>query len=406
MAEVIVIGGGPSGMMAAIAASKNNRVTLIEKNEKLGKKLYITGKGRCNLTNSKDISEFFNFIPRNSNFMYSSFYDFTNQDLMEFFSSRKVSLKTERGDRVFPVSDKSSDIIKALRDELIKNNVNILLNTRVKDILKNNNTIKALVLDDNSVINGDYFILCTGGKSYPQTGSTGDGYDFAKKLGHTIINIVPSIVPLEVEEEWVKELQGLALKNVLVKLKNKKNKVIFQELGELLFTHFGISGPLVLTVSSLEDEKEDLILSINMKPALSIEELNKRIQKDFLKNTNKMLKNSLNDLLPRGMIDIFIKLSKVDGDKKVDEITKDERNRLASLMENIELHIKNLRPISEAIITRGGINTKEIDPSTMKSKKISNLYFAGEVIDVDGVTGGFNLQIAFSTGFLAGKLNK
>jgi len=406
MAKVIVIGGGPAGMMAAIAASANNDVILIEKNEKLGKKLFITGKGRCNVTNAEDISDFFDKIPTNPNFLYSSLYTFSNTDVMNFFENNGVKLKIERGDRVFPKSDKSSDIIKALEKSLKNNNVHIMLNSNVKEFIVNDNLITAVVLSNNNVIKGDCFILCTGGMSYPQTGSTGDGFKFSKKLGHNVITPISALVPIEVKEDWIKDLQGLSLKNVEIKVTNRNNKLLYKDFGEMLFTHYGISGPIVLSASSVINkyiDKMELKVIINIKPALSSGDLDKRIQKDFLKYINKDFKNSLCDLLPKKIIDTVILLSKIDPNKKVNLITKEERRSLLYVIQNFTLHIKGFRPIEEAIITKGGIDIKEINPSTLKSKIIKNLYFAGEIIDVDAFTGGFNLQIAFSTGYLAGK---
>ncbi|GAA0780544.1 NAD(P)/FAD-dependent oxidoreductase [Hathewaya limosa] len=401
--KVIIIGGGPAGMMAAIAASKSNSVILIEKNEKLGKKLFITGKGRCNVTNNKDISEFFDYIPCNPNFLYSSFYTFTNENVKEFFEGCGVKLKVERGDRIFPESDKSSDIIKALQNKLYENKVKVMLNTKVSDIIREGDVITGLKLEDGSIIKGDHYIICTGGASYPQTGSTGDGYDFSKELGHTVTNIKPSLVPMVAKEEWIKELQGLSLKNIEIKFMQNK-KVVYKEFGEMLFTHFGISGPVVLSASAKipEGKIKDMKAFINLKPALSEEELDKRLQKDFKKYTNKDFKNCLGDLLPSKLIDIIIELSNIDSHKKVNLITKEERKRLGELISNFELNITGYRPIAEAIITSGGVKTKEIDPSTMKSKVIENLSFAGELIDIHGFTGGYNLQIAFSTGYVAG----
>lgn len=401
MGKVIIIGGGPSGMMAAIAASKENEVILLERNEKLGKKLFISGKGRCNVTNSKDISEFFDYIPVNSNFLYSALYTYTNSDTINFFESHGVKLKTERGDRVFPCSDKSSDIISCLQDQLMKNGVQIKYNSRVKKFLHNNKHIQGVVLDNDSVIYGDHFILCTGGMSYPITGSTGDGYNISKELGHTIVKPVPSLVPLEIKENWVKELQGLSLKNVEINLYNK-NKLIFNDFGEMLFTHFGISGPIVLSASCAIKNCSNITCKINLKPALSPDELDKRIQADFSKYINKAFKNSLNELLPQKLIPVIVSLSNIDPDKKVNSITKEERLNLVNVLQNLTMTVKGFRPIEEAIVTSGGIDVKEIDPSTMKSKLINNLYFAGELIDIDAYTGGFNIQLAFSTGYLAG----
>lgn len=402
MNTVVVIGGGPAGMMAAITAADKFNTVLIEKNDKLGRKMFISGKGRCNITNAKDISEFFDFIPGNPHFLYSSLYSFTNEDTMNFFNKLGVRLKTERGDRVFPESDKSSDIISAMEKELRKKSVNIRLNSKVKNFIYEDNTIKAVQLDDNSVIKGDYFILCTGGMSYPQTGSSGEGYNFAKELGHNITELKPSLVPITVKEEWIKELQGLSLKNVELSIVNEKNKVLFKEFGEMLFTHFGISGPISLSGSRVVNKEDNLKAVINLKPALTTEELDKRIQKDFIKYTNKDFKNSLDDLLPKKMIDVVIRISEIDPNKKVNLITREERQNLVNLLRNFTLEIKGLRPIAEAIVTAGGINVKEIDPSTMQSKICKNLYLAGEIIDVDAYTGGFNIQIALSTGYLAG----
>jgi predicted Rossmann fold flavoprotein len=405
MAIVIVIGAGAAGMMAALSAaeSKDNKVYLLERNEKLGKKLFITGKGRCNITNNKDISEYFEYIPGNPHFLYSALYSYTNIDTINFFEGLGVKLKVERGDRVFPESDKSSDIINGFSTELRNKGVKVLLNSRVKDLQVINDEIQGIILSDNTVLKGDYFILCTGGLSYPLTGSTGDGYVFAKKLGHTIIKPLPSLVPIVVKDTWISELQGLSLKNVELRIKESNGKILFKDFGEMIFTHFGISGPIVLSSSRVVNSKNNLSAVIDLKPALTFEELDKRIQRDFNKYINKDFKNSLNELLPQKLIEIIIKLSGIDENKKVNMITKEERKILIDLMKNLELHIQGLRPIEEAIITAGGIDTKEIDPSTMRSKIYPNLFFAGELVDVDAVTGGFNLQIAISTGYLAGK---
>lgn len=402
MKKVVVIGGGPAGMMAAIYAAEKYQVTLIEKNNKLGKKLFITGKGRCNITNNKDISEFFDYIPVNSNFLYSSLYSFTNENTKEFFQRLGVELKVERGDRLFPKSDKSSDIIKAFEKELQSKNVKTMLDSCVKKIVTQDKKIIKVILQDNKEINGDYFILASGGLSYPQTGSTGEVLSFAEELGHNIITPHPSLVPIEVKEAWIKELQGLSLKNVSFSIKDEKGKVLYKDFGEMLFTHFGISGPIVLSGSGTINKRSNLKAVINLKPALSEEELDKRIQKDFDKYNNKDFKNSLNDLLPQKLIEKIVQLSGIDENKKVNSITREERKTLVHLLQNFELSIKGLRPIAEAIITSGGINVKEIDPSSMKSKIIDNLYFAGEMIDVDAYTGGFNIQIALSTGYIAG----
>jgi predicted Rossmann fold flavoprotein len=402
MAKVVVIGGGPAGMMAAIAAANDHKTILIEKNEKIGKKLFITGKGRCNITNAKDISEFFDYIPGNPHFLYSSLYSFTNEDTMNFLKNLGVNLKVERGGRVFPESDKSSDIIKAFEKEILNRNISIELNSKVKEVIYNNNIIEAVKLEDNRLIQGNYFIICTGGLSYPQTGCSGEGHKFAKTLGHTITKIRPFLVPIELKEDFIKELQGLSLKNVELSIVDSKDKILYKEFGEMLFTHFGISGPLVLSGSRAVTEENGLKAIINLKPSLSSTELDKRIQKDFIKYINKDFKNSLDDLLPKKLIEIVIKLSEIDPNKKVNLVTKDERKKLVNLLQNFTLAIKGLRPISEAIVTAGGVNIKEIDPSTMQSKIIKNLYFAGEVMDVDAYTGGYNIQIALSTGYLAG----
>ncbi len=403
MSTVIVIGGGPAGMMAAISASKKHKTILVEKNEKLGKKLYITGKGRCNVTNAKDINDFFDYIPGNSNFLYSALYTFTNESTMNFFENLGVKLKIERGDRVFPSSDKSSDIINALEKELEKNKVDIKLNTKVKKfVYDDNNVISSVQLEDNSIIKADYFILCTGGISYPQTGSNGEGFKISNEVGHTVTKLMPSLVPIEIEDDWIKELQGLSLKNVELNIVDGKKKNLYKNFGEMLFTHFGISGPIVLSGSRIVNKGNNLKAIIDLKPALSEEELDKRIQKDFAKCLNKDFKNSLDELLPKKLINIIITLSNIESTKKVNLITREERKTLVHLIKNLSLNIKGLRPIAEAIITAGGINIKEIDPSTMKSKIVDNLYFAGEIIDVDAYTGGFNIQIALSTGYLAG----
>ena len=402
MTQVVVVGGGPGGMMAAIAASKNNKVILIEKNNKLGKKLFITGKGRCNVTNGKDISEFFDYIPTNPHFLYSALYTFTNEDTMKFFKERGVELKVERGDRVFPKSDKSSDIIKAFEKALIENNIEIKLGAVVKDLIVKNHKITSVILDNGEFIECDNVILATGGASYPQTGSNGDGFKICKRIGHSIIPIKPSLVPIEIDEEWVKEIQGLSLRNIQLTVLNYNNKIIFKEQGEMLFTHFGISGPLCLSASSLIKPGGKYKIVINLKPALSEKELDLRIQKDFLKYNNKDFKNALNDLFPQKLIPIMINLSKIPENQKVNSITKEQRRYFVNLISNLTMNVKGLRSIEEAIVTSGGIDTREIDPSTMQSKLISNLSFAGEIIDVDAYTGGYNVQIAISTGFIAG----
>lgn len=403
MERVIVIGAGPAGMMAAIMASKaGNKVVLLDGNERVGKKLFITGKGRCNLTNSKDISEFFDFIIGNPTFLYSSLYSFTNEDTMNFFEEQGIKLKNERGGRIFPESDKSSDIIKGLVNKLNEKNVEIKLNSKVTKIISDDNIIKSIEINNNKIIYGDKFIIATGGVSYPLTGSTGDGIKFSQKLGHKIIDLKPSLVPIEISIPFEKEMLGLTLKNIGINLINENGKSLYKDNGEVQLTHFGLTGPLILKASRYIKEDSKNTISIDLKPALSSDELDLRIQKDFKKYINKTFKNSLNDLLPQKMINYIIINSKIQEDKKVNEVTKEERKNLVNLIKNIELDIKGLRPIEEAIVTAGGVSVKEIDPSTMKSKLIENLSFAGEIIDVDAFTGGYNVQIALSTGYLAG----
>lgn len=401
MKKIVVIGAGPAGMMSAITASQNNEVLLLDGNDRLGKKLFITGKGRCNVTNNKDISEFFDYIPGNPYFLYSALYTFTNEDTINFFEKQGIKLKVERGGRVFPNSDKSSDIIKGLKNALNNKNIKIMLNSLVKSVNKNNNRIISVTLENGKEIFGDYFILATGGASYPLTGSKGDGQKFSEKLGHNIKPLKPSLVPIEIKESIVTELMGLSLKNISLKI-YQNNKKVYENIGEMLFTHFGISGPLVLTGSRFIKNNKDYKVILDLKPALSEKELDLRIQKDFKKYINKAFKNSLDDLLPKKLIPVIINLCNIDQNKKVNEITKEERKSLVSLIKNFELTVKKLRPIEEAIVTAGGVDTKEIDPSTMQSKILENLSFAGEIIDVDAFTGGYNVQIALSTGYIAG----
>lgn len=401
MKKVVVIGAGPAGMMAAITASDCNEVILLDGNDRLGKKLFITGKGRCNVTNNKDISEFFDYIPGNPYFLYSALYTFTNADTINFFEKEGIKLKVERGGRVFPKSDKSSDIIKGLKNALQNKNIKIMLNSLVKDIIKKDDKIVSVILENGKEILGDHFILATGGASYPLTGSKGDGQRFAKNIGHNIKELKPSLVPIEIKEPIVTELMGLSLKNISLKI-YEDNKKVYENIGEMIFTHFGISGPLVLTGSRFIKDNKKYNVSLDLKPALTEKELDLRVQKDFKKYINKDFKNSLDDLLPKKLIPVIIRLSNIDENKKVNEITKEERKGLIFLIKNFNLNVKKLRSIDEAIVTAGGVDTKEIDPSTMKSKLIKNLSFAGEVIDVDAFTGGYNVQIALSTGYVAG----
>lgn len=408
MSKIIIIGGGAAGMMAALAASGNgNKVCLYEKNEKAGKKIYITGKGRCNVTNASDIDQVFKSIVTNPKFMYSAFYTMTNDMIMDMFSSELgVALKVERGNRVFPESDKSSDIIAGLLKAMKKRNVEIHLNTEVKELITENDIIRGVRLDDGTTDNGDSVIVATGGFSYQSTGSTGDGYRWAKETGHKVTDIFPALVPLEVKEEYAKELQGLSLKNVKVSF-IKNNKVLYSDFGEMLFTHFGISGPVILSGSSYivknikKGEKVDI--SIDLKPALSKETLDARVLREFGEFANKDFRNSLGNILPKSLIPVIIRLSGINQFKKVNEVTKEERKRFVELIKDFPLTVKDTRGFNEAIITQGGVCVKDINPATMESKHIKGLFFAGEVIDVDALTGGYNLQIAWSTGWLAGK---
>ena len=403
MAKVIVIGAGPAGIMAAITAAENHKVLLIDSNEKIAKKLFITGKGRCNITNAKDIGDFFDYIPGNPHFLYSALYSFNNNDVIEMIENEGTKLKVERGGRVFPESDKSSDIIKALSKKLSKAKVDIRLNSKVTDVFLENDIIKSVEINGSERISADYFIIATGGASYPLTGSRGEGQVLAEKMGHKIIDLKPSLVPVELNGDWFKELIGLTLKNIKLDILDSKNKVKYSNQGEMKFTSYGISGPIVLSGSRFIDYKDTYSISIDLKPSLDEKELDLRIQKDFKKYINKDFRNSLDDLLPQKMIPLIIKLSMIDPYKKVNEITKAERKNLVNAIKNIKGKVKGLRPLAEAIVTSGGVSTLEIDPSTMKSKIINNLSFAGEVIDVDAFTGGYNVQIALSTGYLAGK---
>ncbi len=408
MSKIIIIGGGAAGMMAALAASGNgNKVCLYEKNEKTGKKLYITGKGRCNVTNASDLEQVFKSIISNPKFMYSAFYTMTNDMTMDMFQSELgIALKVERGNRVFPESDKSSDIIAGLLRAMKKRNVEIHLNTEVKELITENNIIRGVRLHDGATDNGDSVIVATGGFSYQATGSTGDGYRWAKKTGHNVTDIFPALVPLEVKEEYAAELQGLSLKNVKVSI-IKNNKVLYSDFGEMLFTHFGISGPVILSGSSYIVKSikkgEKINISIDLKPAISNDTLDARILREFGEASNKDFRNSLGNLLPKSLIPVIIKLSGINQFKKVNEVTKEERKRLVGLIKAFPLTVKDTRGFNEAIITQGGVSVKDINPATMESKHIKGLFFAGEVIDVDALTGGYNLQIAWSTGWLAGQ---
>lgn len=415
--KVIVIGGGPAGMIASVAAAeKGNQVILLEKMDRLGKKLLITGKGRCNITSSLKMEEFIKNIPGNGKFLYSCFQKYTNQDIIEFLKQQGLEIKEERGNRIFPVTDKSVDVLNCFIKKLRELDVQIRLNTIVIEILVENGQAVG-VRTDKEDIYADRVILATGGKSYPLTGSTGDGYKIAEKIGHTIEKIKPSLVPLELyDKKEIINVQGLSLKNIAVKLIDvSMNKIIYEDFGEMIFTHFGVSGPIILSASAhlirynnidqlLKDKKIKIFL--DLKPALSEQKLEERILRDFSEVKNKQYKNSLNKLLPQKLIEIVIEKSEIDSEKKVNEITKGERRRLVQVLKNMGFYVKGFRPIDEAIITSGGINIKEINPKTLESKIIKGLYFAGEIIDVDAYTGGFNLQIAYSTGYVAGQIGK
>lgn len=412
MRNTVIIGGGPAGLMAAISSAKNeDKVTIIEKMNSCGKKLLITGKGRCNITNNAQMDKFMANTPTNPKFLYGVFNNFTNKDIIELLESEGVKTKVERGERVFPVSDRAQDVLEALLHILKKENVQILTNTTAKRIITDaEKNVLGVELDDGKEIKADKIILATGGKSYPVTGSTGDGYRIAKDLGHTITKIEPSLVPLTSHEEVCKKLQGLSLRNVAIQLQIC-DKVVYKDFGEMLFTHFGVSGPIVLSASSYlvktknieQILKEDKVeLEIDLKPALSEEKLDARILRDFEEQKNKQFKNSLDKLLPQKLIPVIIEKTNINESKKINEITKQERQKLVNELKHFKISINGTRPIEEAIVTSGGINIKEINPKTMESKLINGLYFAGEIIDVDCLTGGYNLQVAWSTGYTAG----
>ena len=406
MSNVIVVGGGAAGMMAAIFAARNGQnVTLLEKNEKLGKKIFITGKGRCNITNASEIEDLFSAVISNPKFLYSGFYSFTNDQVIHFFEELGVATKIERGNRVFPVSDHSSDVIAALTREMQHLKVKVQLHCEVKELLINNEReIKGVRLANGKKMTADAVVVSTGGISYPSTGSTGDGYRFARNCGHKVTELFPSLVPMEVKEWYAKELQGLSLKNIEIHITDGKKK-LYDEFGEMLFTHYGVTGPVILSASSIVGktlEKKELVLHIDLKPALTEEQLDKRLLREFEANHNKQFKNAIDSLLPAKLRPVIIELSGIEEEKKVHEITKEERLNLLRLIKDFHMTLTGLRGYNEAIITKGGISVKEIDPGTMESKLIKNLYFAGEVLDLDAVTGGYNLQIAWSTGYLAG----
>ena len=410
MSHVIVVGGGAAGMFAAIAAAKNgHQVTLYEKNEKLGKKIFITGKGRCNITNAADMEELFDAVVTNSKFLYSSFYGYTNQNVIDFFEDAGVPVKIERGNRVFPTSDHSSDVIRALEREMKKAGVKVCLNTEVKSVEAENGKFDRVVLKDTTTQTADACIVATGGLSYRSTGSTGDGFRFAENVGHKVTQCFPSLVPMETKEPWICELQGLSLRNVEAKILDGK-KELYKDFGEMLFTHFGVSGPLIISASSYvgkkfmdkKGQKKELTLEIDLKPALTEEQLDQRVLRDFEENHNRQFKNAITKLFPTKLIPVMLELGGIDPEKKVNSIEKEERKQFVHLMKHFRMTLTGLRDYPEAIITKGGVNVKEIDPGTMESKLVKGLYFAGEVLDLDALTGGFNLQIAWSTGYAAG----
>ena len=405
MKTVVVIGGGPAGMMAASTAADNGaNVILLEKQHRLGRKLLITGKGRCNITNDCDVEELIENVPTNGKFLYSAFYTFTNYDAVNMFNSLGLATKTERGKRVFPESDKALDVVKALEKQIKHKKVKIILDAKVNKIIAKDNKIEKVIYNNNEVITCDSVILATGGMSYPLTGSTGDGYKFAKSLGHTIISPKPSLIGIEVQENFVKDLEKLSLRNVAITVINSKNKKIYDDFGELEFTKYGLDGPIIKSASCRmkDTSKENYKINLDLKPALDEEKLDKRIIKDFTKYTNKNFENSLDDLLPKKLIPIIIELSEIPRHLKVNQISKKQRLNLVHLLKNLTFTVKSYRPIEEAIVTSGGIKVSEINSSTMESKIIKNLFFAGEIIDVDAYTGGYNLQIAYSTAYLAG----
>lgn len=410
MSHVIVVGGGAAGMFAAIAAAKNgHQVTLYEKNEKLGKKIFITGKGRCNITNAAGMEELFDAVVTNSKFLYSSFYGYTNQNVIDFFEDAGVPVKIERGNRVFPISDHSSDVIRALEREMKKVGVKVCLNTEVKSVEAEKGKFDKVVLKDTTTQTADACIVATGGLSYRSTGSTGDGFRFAENVGHKVTQCFPSLVPMETKEPWICELQGLSLRNVEAKILDGK-KELYKDFGEMLFAHFGVSGPLIISASSYvgkkfmdkNGQKKELTLEIDLKPALTEEQLDQRVLRDFEENHNRQFKNAITKLFPTKLIPVMLELGGIDPEKKVNSIEKEERKQFVHLIKHFRMTLTGLRDYPEAIITKGGVNVKEIDPGTMESKLVKGLYFAGEVLDLDALTGGFNLQIAWSTGYAAG----
>lgn len=407
--NVVIIGGGAAGMMAAITAARSgHKVHVLEKNEKLGKKLFITGKGRCNVTNDCDVETLLKNVVTNSKFLYSAFYSFNSQDMMAFLQELGLPLKTERGNRVFPASDKSSDVIRVLERQMKQLGVCIHLKSTAKRIVIRDGHVAAVEYDHENqkeLLPASRVIVATGGLSYKSTGSDGDGYAFAKDAGHTVTKLMPSLVPLNIREDWCKSLQGLSLKNVRAEFYQGKKK-LYEDFGEMLFTHYGVSGPLILSGSAYIlkalEKSEPIRLCIDLKPALSFEQLDARILRDFGENINRQFGNSLSALLPSKLIPVVVELSGIDGRKTVNAISREERHQMVRLLKNLTMTVEGTRDYNEAIITRGGVSVKEINPSTMESRKVSGLYFAGEVLDLDALTGGFNLQIAWSSAWLAG----
>lgn len=405
MSKVVVIGAGAAGMFAAVwAAKEGHEVTVLEKNEKVGKKLFITGKGRCNLTNDCDRDALLSSVVTNPKFLYSSFYGFGNQEAREYFETIGVRTKVERGGRVFPVSDHSSDVVRGLARQMEKLGVRLLLKKEVAKVCQKDGVFFKVILKDQSVIPADACIIATGGASYPSTGSTGDGYRFAKALGHSLTDRIPALVPMEAKESWVKDLQGLSLRHVRIAIYDGGKK-LYEDFGEMLFTHFGVSGPVILSASSFVGKalsRKELSLFLDLKPALSVEQMERRLSRDFEENGNRQLKNSLGKLFPSRMIPVMVRWSGIAPERKVSGVTKEERQRFAERIKHLPLTLTKPRGFDEAVITQGGVSVKEVHPGTMESKLVKGVYFAGEVLDLDAVTGGFNLQIAWSTGYAAG----
>ena len=405
MNKILVVGGGAAGMMAAVTAARNGKkVRLIEKNEKLGKKLFITGKGRCNITNAADIEDLFSAVVSNPKFLYSSFYSMTNDQVIDFFEELGVKTKVERGGRVFPESDHSSDVIRALEQEMKRLGVEIRLRAEAEKILAEDGRVTGVRLSSGKELHADAVIIATGGISYPSTGSTGDGYRFARACGHKVTDLSPALVPMEVKEWYARELMGLSLRNVEIRITDGKKK-LYEEFGEMLFTHYGVTGPVILSASSIVGKKlreHPLTLHIDLKPALTEEQLDKRMLREFEANHNRQFKNAVDSLFPSKLKPVIVELSGIQEDKKVNEVTKEERLHFVRLIKDFSMTLTGMRGYNEAIITKGGVSVKEIDPGTMESKLVNGLYFAGEVLDLDAVTGGYNLQIAWSTGYLAG----